>query len=813
MPQPAFVPDQYQQSVIDHIHGAILVLAPVGTGKTSVLTERLLNAAQAGIEPSRLLSVTFTNRAAQEMQARLKKQYPEIYKQVTVKTFHGLCAHMLRIEAANIGLPADFTIYDESDCIELVKEVFGVSEFKKAKEIYHKLQACKTNVTALELRLETSLEDLYQSFEGSRRGAIAYQTALQERHALDFADLIYHVRAMLHQWADIRHRWQHRYDFVQVDEVQDTHLAEYEVIRELAYQSGNLAMIGDLDQSIYGWRGSEPKAVIGQFKEDFRPTRYSLIYNYRATRTLLKAATGFANCFEERFTEVEPADSCEAGAPIERQHFPNEIAESFWIANQIQSLATHRPGFKYSKTAVLVRSHKKAEIISRILTQQGVPCLTVEQYELFKRQEIKDALAYLQIMVNPHDAIAFRRILRRFGRGIGAATLNRIVTDGQSCGLRLTDFATPQPFVADDPLGHIIQTYREGTLIVFDVETTGISITNDVIEIAAVKLVNGKVVDQFHGFIADAEPVGDSISIHGYSNEHLIQHGRSAQEVFTAFRAFTGDALLVGHNVGFDIKMVSAHAQRAGITLPQPQWADTWDLAKRVLTEERYSLGHLAKALNLKTIPNHQAADDVSATVELLHHLVPKLEAQAEYRQAIVYRDGERFEDLAQAIANWVSLSATARPAALLAHILQASGLKAYYQREAARLQNLQCLLTLFSERDDDTLPPYTALRSLLEFTALAKNIDQLSEQDNQVLLVTVHQSKGLEFDNVFIAGMSENEFPTYYSTQNGEFEEEKRLFYVALTRAKQQLFISSCAQDSFGQETAPSRFLRYLLQ
>ena len=277
------------------------MLAPVGTGKTTVLTERLVNAIQQGIAPGRVLSVTFTNRAAQEMQTRVRQRIPGQFKQITIKTFHGLCAYILRVEAANVGLPADFAIYTDSDCIELVKAVFSIPNPKTAEEVYRKLQDCKTNVSPRKLQTTTTFEELYQFLDHDNiEGAIAYQTALQSAHALDFADLVYYLRAMLRQRPEIRDRWQNRFDFVQVDEVQDTHIAEYEIIQCLAGNSGNLAMIGDMDQSIYGWRGSEPERVLQQFREDFSPAEYELVYNYRATRALITTASCFANCFENQ---------------------------------------------------------------------------------------------------------------------------------------------------------------------------------------------------------------------------------------------------------------------------------------------------------------------------------------------------------------------------------------------------------------------------------------------------------------------------------------------------------------------------------
>ncbi|HEY9692298.1 MAG TPA: 3'-5' exonuclease [Oculatellaceae cyanobacterium] len=305
--------------------------------------------------------------------------------------------------------------------------------------------------------------------------------------------------------------------------------------------------------------------------------------------------------------------------------------------------------------------------------------------------------------------------------------------------------------------------------------------------------------------------VGDSEQIHGYSNEFLAANGRPAFEVFREFFGFAESALLVGHNVGFDMKMVTAHASKVGIKFPKFQWADTWDLANRFLEADSYSLETLANKLELTQLPSHKAVDDTRTTVELLEALIPAIAHCAAYRQALVYRYGEEFEGLAAQVESWREASQQLRPPDLLKKLLQESGLYAYYQIDEKRQQNLLKLVAIFQERDNLKLHPNLALRSIVEFTAFAKNLDQISIQDNQVMMVTVHQSKGLEFDTVFIAGAVEGEFPNYLSLGEQKIEEEKRLFYVAMTRAKHQLFISAFLQSSGASLKAPSQFINFI--
>ena len=798
-----------QKRIINHINKAILVLAPVGTGKTHVLSERVVHAIKSGIPAQKILCLTFTNRAAKEMSERLTQAYPDEFRHLTIKTFHSLCATILRIEARQIGLPADFVVYDDADCKELVKEVFNLSTDKDAEKMLFNLAKCKNQASRSQLSLIHPVEKLYATLGVSNaKLASRYQAILQQRHALDFADLVFYVRAILHTQAEIRQRWQERYEFVQVDEVQDTHLSEYEIIRYLASRSGNLAMIGDLDQTIYEWRGSEPDKVIAQFKSDFKPTTYPLTFNYRATQTLLKAASAFADSFEQRQTKITPAPKCEPGELIHVHLAKNERAEAEWIGRQIQKLAGNSD-FAYNRVAVLTRTHKRVEMVSRVLEKLHIPCITVEQFQFFMRQEVKDALAYLRLILNPFDTGSMRRMLLRPSRRIGTATIQNVSESGQNCGSSLTDMASSQTFVDGDPFSNLLTAYTSGTIVVFDVETTGRSVSKDeVVEIAAVRLVNGRLEAEFQAYIANTVNVGDSERVHGYSDQFLAAKGRPAKEVFSEFFAFADGTLLVGHNIGFDIKMVTAHACKVGITVPKFRWADTWNLANRFIEADSYSLEALAKKLGFTQSPSHKATDDTRATVELLKALIPAIEHCAAYRQALVYRYGNEFEGLAEQVETWRDASLELRPANLLGKLLVESGLLTYYQADEKRLQNLLQLVKIFQNRDDPELNPDTALRSIVEFTALAKNLDQISHDGNQVLIITVHQSKGLEFDTVFIAGASKEEFPGYFSIRDGKIEEEKRLFYVAMTRAQRRLFISAFLKDSGGYSKCPSQFI-----
>jgi len=803
--------NEEQQLIVKHLEGPILVVAPVGTGKTRVLAERVVNAVHHGLPAEKILCLTFTNRAAQEMRDRLANYSYDAARRATIKTFHALCTFMLQVEAREVGLPADFVIYDDVDSLELVKEIFVIKKDKDAKDILWKISDCKINARGKELSLNCPADYIYRSF-GSKSAALAgrYQEILRQRHALDFSDLIYFTRAMLVERPDILARWEQRYDFIQVDEVQDTQISEYEIVHCLAKRSRNIAMIGDVDQTIYGWRGSEPERVLGQFRADFDPVEYPLLYNYRATSVLLGATDSFAKSFVNRYTNIVPSLKCETGEPIKVHQAGSCKAEARWIGDQIRVLARGNRNFAYKRIAVLTRTNRRSIVISEVLQEMGIPHLTVEQYEFFRRQEVKDALAYLRLLLNPHDTSAMQRVLLRPGRGIGETTISALTTEGETCGLRLTDLIDARTFASGDPYGDLLDCYQNGELVVFDLETTGLSVgKDDVVEIAAILLSNGKLASEFQTYLRNSVPVGESQRVHGYSDDFLSRNGQEPRQALHEFLELTDGQLYVGHNVGYDIKMLTSHARRLGLEVAQLKWADTWNIANRLISTQSYRLDALVNLLGLPNRPTHQAMDDVRATVDLLAFLVPRINSTTNQRRALVNKYGKNFIPLAEQFSNWQQLMIRFRPAELLVSVLESSGLKRYYAGDAKRMAHLDRLINIFEENDQVDQHTETALRSLVEFTALAKNVDYLSENDNQAPVITVHQAKGLEFDTVFIAGAVEGEMPDNRNTEDERLLEEQHVFYVAMTRAMKRLYISGHCYDEWGRSCNLSRFIR----
>jgi len=304
--------NQEQLDIINNIFGVFIVSAPVGTGKTTILTERVAKAIAAGIKPEEILCLTFTNRAAEEMSERIKVRInnKKIYDEITVKTFHGWCAYFIKAEAKAIGLPRDFVIFEEEEQREVMKAILEkhpeirIDEERASREISNLIEKVydvrlnnllrEIGVTIDELKTDKSMEAI---------GA-EYHQALTEQNALDFNELVLLALRTLYLDKKIRKKWASKYRFIQLDEFQDTHLSEYLVVKELAKVYQNVSFIGDLDQTIYTWRGSQPLFIVKLIKKHFPACQeLSLSTNYRFDPNILAAVKSFLGSFMKPTTQ------------------------------------------------------------------------------------------------------------------------------------------------------------------------------------------------------------------------------------------------------------------------------------------------------------------------------------------------------------------------------------------------------------------------------------------------------------------------------------------------------------------------------
>src|SRR5690606_2650272 len=340
------------------------------------------------------------------------------------------------------------------------------------------------------------------------------------------------------------------------------------------------------------------------------------------------------------------------GEPIVIHFAASAEAEAKWIARKIEQLrheaAAAGGALPYDRVGVLVRANYRAQDMSRVFERAGLPHVTVEQFDFFRRQEIKDAIALLRFALNPADAFSFRRTLRRPPQGIGDATL-AAVEEAHEHGLRLVDMVSPLTRRFGEPFAHILEAYERGAVTIFDTETTGkMPGYDEIVELAALRLEGGRVAGSFRKFLRNTVPVGDSEQIHGWSDEYLREHGEDPARVLAEFADFAAGSVLVGHNVNFDISMVQGQAERLGVRVPMDSWADTWEMARRFVRADNYSLEKLVETLGLSAGRAHHASYDVQATCELLQHLMPAVRRGAAARREAVARFRHQFEPVAR---------------------------------------------------------------------------------------------------------------------------------------------------------------------
>jgi DNA helicase-2/ATP-dependent DNA helicase PcrA len=425
-----------QRQAVTHVEGPLLILAGPGSGKTRVVTHRVAHLLQTGVPGNQILALTFTNKAAEEMRERVERLAND--RTVWVGTFHRFCAQLLRRHASHVGLQENYTIYDAQDAKRALQ---GVVSSLKMDLAHFGPDAIASAISWAKNRLITP--DQYQPHPGHPQGPIvtrvyqAYQQRLVRSNAADFDDLLLHVGVLLRRNPEIRADLDERYRFVLVDEYQDTNLAQYAIARSISVDSPNLAVTGDPDQSIYGWRGASVSNIL-EFERDYPDVRVvRLEQNYRSTqRILCVAARLIAHNVRRKQKDLYTENG--EGCPVRLVSYPDGKDEADSIARRIAD-DIHSERRRPRDFAIFYRVNALSRTFELALTDQGVPFQLVRGVEFFQRKEIKDILAYVQLLNNPHDDLALLRIINTPPRGIGKRTVERLADYATRRSLSLLD--------------------------------------------------------------------------------------------------------------------------------------------------------------------------------------------------------------------------------------------------------------------------------------------------------------------------------------------------------------------------------------
>ena len=415
-----------QRIAAETLEGPVLILAGAGSGKTRALTYRVANLINHGVPAWRILALTFTNKAAREMKNRVADLIgPEAADEAWISTFHSTCARILRRDIEKLGYSRSFVIYDDEDQARVLKEILkhqNIDEnFLPVREIRAKIGDAKNRLY--------SPDEWFQHSARDRRSSrihdvmCDYEKRMKTLNALDFDDLLLKTLELLADHPPVLQQYRERFRYVLVDEYQDTNRAQYELIRLITAESRNLCVVGDDDQSIYGWRGADIRNIL-DFEDDYPDAKViKLEQNYRSTANILDAANQLIANNEGRkdkrlWTEHPDGDK------IQVYRAGDEHDESMWIAGQILNL--QKQGMSYGDTAILYRTNAQSRVPEEMLMRSNIPYKVFGGQKFYERKEIKDILAYLRVIVNPADDISLSRIINVPKRAIGETTVQAL---------------------------------------------------------------------------------------------------------------------------------------------------------------------------------------------------------------------------------------------------------------------------------------------------------------------------------------------------------------------------------------------------
>ncbi len=707
-----------QREAVTHAGSPLLILAGAGSGKTRVLTHRIAYLLATGrARAGEILAITFTNKAAAEMRERAGALVGDDARRMWVSTFHSACVRLLRYEHEAAGLSSSFTIYDAQDSQRLIQMVLKAQDVDikrfTPKMVAARISDAKNELIGPARYAETAGKDPVSRIVAD--AYVEYDKRMRASNALDFDDLIMRTVELLRENPLIAEHYHRRFRHILVDEYQDTNHAQYVLVRALVGDGSDgvtpaeLTVVGDSDQSIYAFRGATIRNI-EEFERDFTGARTILLeQNYRSTQNILSAANAvIARNTGRRAKNLWTASG--DGALITLDAADSEHDEARFVVGEIDRLADS--GVEWGDIAVFYRTNAQSRALEELLVRQGIPYRVVGGTRFYERREIKDALAYLQLISNPDDTVAARRILNVPKRGIGAKAEEAIAAHAAHYGISFGAALRHLWLRAGCPAG-------EGEGIDLD---------------------------------ALAAPVSPDEASAGSSDP-------------ASSGGVAGEAPVAGETAGVS----GSAAESAAAPASSPVSSVSSESAPEVLGITPRAAKSAAAFWGL--IETLRAAEARGASqADILEEVLDHTGYLAELRRSEDPQDASRVENLAELHSVAGAFAADA---------------------------------------------PGGTLADFLERVALVADSDQVpaeGERGGQVTLMTVHTAKGLEFPVVFVTGMEDGTFPHQRSLgDESELEEERRLAYVAITRARERLYLTRAAvRSAWGtpQEMPPSRFL-----
>ena len=426
-----------QSEALYATQGPVLILAGAGSGKTKVVTNKIAYLIdEKRVFPSKILAITFTNKAANEMKERVRKLIDVDVDAMWIGTFHSICVRILRSNIQKLEYTSNFSIYDRDDQItvikESVKELNLNSDAYKPRAVIEIISKCKNE----DIKPDEFINQNYADFYLRNIGEIysLYEKKLKENNALDFDDLILKAVELLEKDRETREYYQYKFEYIFVDEYQDTNASQYKLIRLLCRENPNLTVVGDNDQSIYKWRGADISNILN-FEKDFKDAKVILLeQNYRSTGNILKVANKVIKNNSNR-KDKNLWTSKESGFPVKYEEYRHNQEEDRGVIDNI--IQMNYKGYDFRDMAILYRTNAQSRGFEEVLVREKIPYKIIGGLRFYDRKEVKDVIAYLKVLQNPNDNVAVQRIVNVPKRGIGATTVEKLTEYGNRSGKSL----------------------------------------------------------------------------------------------------------------------------------------------------------------------------------------------------------------------------------------------------------------------------------------------------------------------------------------------------------------------------------------
>ena len=675
------------------------------------------------------------------------------------------------------------------------KQVF--EEIKKHKKTFY-TSIISYFASYIGPTIDDAFEYAIQRFVGKL--LVEYNAYMQASDLVDFDDLIINANGYLKD-EEVAARWASRFKYIIVDEMQDTSVLEYEVLKKL-FANNNVMLCGDFFQTIYVWRGSCPEKVLGDYIEQFSAKIYMFSENYRSTKTLASATFGYLkNAYPQWVGKYCPNElkihSDLEGEKINCHAFSNREEEAWKIYKYLQA-AKDTP----SKNCIIARTNGYIADLytyfenfnSEEEEENRLRFFTVEKnFNFFKKPVIKDILAVLRLLVNPLDRLSLERLTDKYVSRVGIKTIEAL-RGYNDVGVSILSFIDAQTHLYGDCYHHLIEGFAGENIVVYDTETTGLDLAKDqMVQLSAIKLGrSGEIIDTLDLLIEPTiEITQGAYETHGFSLEYIRQNNSiSTVEALRKFSEFTNGCVLVGHNnFAYDKPLISRQLEENGLpSLNVLAEYDTLVIAKQFYAFlPNFKLATLCSQFDVVNECAHNALGDITATGQCLFAMLKeKIIPATTERVAILAKHREKFVKFHDFIEEMRILLQNNQP--LVGYIIERLSLKQTYKRNSD-YEAMRDMMDALQPTDTNML---AYLKDFLKDAALSgSQMDVLIKKLNRIPIITVHQSKGCEFDTVILAGADDNNFPCFAAQQTGSEEEEKKVFYVAITRAKQKLVLT----------------------